>query len=406
MISIGMIFLSIGLADILGILTQIAIILGIGFILKLFSDRTNAPFVVLLILSGTALATISVLHIQKLGVIADTLRMLALIIVVFANGFYLKTQNILKQGSLILTLATFGVILTATIVAFIAHSLLGLALLPALFLGSLLCGTDPAVVASIMNKFPKKIQTILNTESIMNQPLTVILPLIIFDFVVYKPAIVIALPLYMAKLVLLAGVGIVIGLTGFFIGQHILRLAGVELEEIAGLVIALIVYVLAENLGGSGIVAVGITSVLLNSSKAPTKETFTEFNRELALIFTIFVFVMLGMEFPLQMLDVLEVTRFDFIVVIFSVVLARLITILVVTYKSNLAIAERIKLGLIAPKGIGPAALAPLALAMAATSEFISMQAAFTIIKIVYLTIIISALLAIIVARFFDSSTA
>jgi len=398
-----MIILTIELTSVLNILTQIAIILALGFALKLFCEKTNMPFIVALILSGTLLASVSLLKIEELGVIPDTLRMLALIIVVFANGFYLKLENLLKQGTLIVTLSTLGVLLTASIVALISHALLGLALLPALFMGAILSGTDPAVVANLLKKMPEKLQTILNMESILNQPLTVILPIIIFDFAIAKTPLPIAVPIYFGKLIVLVSIGFITGLIGFFIGQKVLKLAGVELEEIAGLVVALSVFALAENLGGSGILAVGITSILLNSSKAAVKETFSEFNRELALLFTIFVFVMFGMQFPVQLLSTLEITRFDVIVVIFSVVTARLFTVAVVSYKSGLSWNERLKLGLIAPKGMGPAALAPLALTMAATSEFVSMQAALTIMKIVYLTIIISALLSIIAANLINN---
>ncbi len=384
--------------SILSILTQIAIILFVGLALKLLCDKTGLPFIVLLILSGTALASISLLKIEFLGIIPDTLRMLALIIVVFANGFYLKVETIMKQRSVVVALATLGVLLTASIVAFISHVLLGLAILPALFMGAILSGTDPAVVANLLKKMPQKLQTILNVESIMNQPLTIILPTIIFDFAVAKAPEILALPIYLGKLIVLVVGGFIAGLLGFFVGQKILKLAGAELEELAGLALALGVFVLAENMGGSGILAVGITSILLNSSKTITKETFSEFNRELALLFTIFVFVMFGMQFPIQLLSMLEITRFDVIVVIFSVVTARLFTVLVIGYKTGLSISERFKLGLIAPKGIAPAALAPLALTMAHASEFVSMEAAFIIMKIVYLTIIVSALLSIIVA--------
>lgn len=399
-----MVVLAVELVDVLSILTQISIILALGFVLKLFCEKTRMPFIVALILSGTLLASLSILKTEELGVIPDTLRMLALIIVVFANGFYLKLENLLKEGKLIVTLASFGVILTASIVALISHALLGLALLPALFMGAILSGTDPAVIANIIKKMPEKFQTILNMESILNQPLTVILPVIIFDFAIAKTPGLLTLPIYFGKLIVLISVGLIVGLIGFFIGQKVLKIAGVEMEEIAGLVVALCVFALTENLGGSGILAVGITSVLLSSSKAVARETFSEFNRELALLLTIFVFVMFGMQFPLQLLGALEITRFDVIVVIFSVITARLFTIVVVAYKSDLGWKERLKLGLIAPKGLGPAALAPLALTMADTSEFVSMQAALTIMKIVYLTIIISALLSVFVANALKNS--
>ncbi|MEM4662940.1 MAG: cation:proton antiporter, partial [Candidatus Diapherotrites archaeon] len=275
------------------------------------------------------------------------------------------------------------------------------ALIPSLFLGSLLCGTDPEATENIIGKYPKKIQEILNAESILNSPFTVILPLIIFDFAVYRSPITFALPLYLAKIVLLCGVGFVIGLIGYFFGKKALQVAGVDLEELTGLAVALIVYVVAENLGGSGIIAVGVTSILLNSSKAPKKPTFTEFNRDIAIILVIFVFVMLGADFPIRMLNIVEITHIDFITVIGFIIAARLITALVISYKSDLNIWERLLIGMNSPKGMAPAALAPLAIVMAERSELMSTQAAYTIIKITYITIILSILLSMLIAHIY-----
>ena len=64
-----MILLTIELTSVLSILTQIAIILALGFALKLFCEKTNMPFIVALILSGTLLASVSLLKIEELGII-------------------------------------------------------------------------------------------------------------------------------------------------------------------------------------------------------------------------------------------------------------------------------------------------------------------------------------------------
>lgn len=390
------------LGNVIVVINQIAIILFVGVICKILNKKTGIPYIILLILSGTALASISLVDSQQLGIIPDTIRMLAIVIIVFANGFYLKVENIRKRGALIIGLSTVGVIITAGIIASVVHLTLGLALLPALFLGALLCDIDPSAIDNFVWKYPKKIQEILNAESIMNAPLTIILPLMIYDFAVYTPPINIALPLYLAKLVLLAGLGFFVGLIGFFVGQKALKIAGADLEELAGLAIALMVFILAEKLGGSGIVAVGITSIFLNSSKAPKKEFFMEFNRDIATLFTIFVFVLLGAEFPIKMLGILEITHTDFITVIGFIILARIVTAFVVSYKSDLSLWDRLIIGMSSPKGIGPAALAPLALIMAEKSQFMDYAGAYTIIKITYITIILSICLSIATAQIYS----
>lgn len=395
-----MIALTVQGLPILSILNQIAIILAVGIVMKVLCDKTKAPFIVALILSGTLLASVPLLEITSLGFLPELLRVLALIIIVFVNGFYLRVESIKKESNIVIPLATLGVILTAIIITAITYYVLSLPLLPAAFMGALLSGTDPAAVSRLLKKKGARLQTIINSESILNQPLTVILPLILFNYVMFKTPLWITVPFYIGKLILLVGIGIVIGLIGFFLGQRILDLLHVDLEVIAGIMIAIGVYVLAENLGGSGILAVGITSILLSSSKVPQKEAFTEFNKELAFLFTVFVFVMLGMQFSLQELAHLSITRLDLLTVLFAIIVARLITVQVISYKSDLSVNERLQLGLISPKGLAPAALAPLIFIMAAAKpELISPESAFTVVKIVYLTIIISVLTSILIFR-------
>lgn len=391
------------LGNVVVVINQIAIILFVGIICKILNKKTGIPYILLLMLSGTALASILLVDGQQLGIIPDTIRMLAIVIIVFANGFYLKVENILKQGAVIIGLSTIGVIITAGIIASVVHLTIGLALLPALFLGSLLCDIDPSAIDNFVWKYPKKVMDILNAEAIMNSPLTIILPLMIYDFAVYTPPINIALPLYLAKLVLLAGVGFLVGIIGFFVGQKALKVAGPDLEELTGLAVALIVFVFAENLGGSGIVAVGITSIFLNSSRTPKKEFFMEFNKDIATLFTIFVFVLLGAEFPIKMLSIIEITHIDFITVISFIIIARIVTVFVVSYKSDLSLWDRLIIGMSSPKGVGPAALAPLALIMAEKSHFMDYAGAYTIIKITYITIILSIILSVATAQIYST---
>ncbi len=380
------------------ILNHITTILVIGIALKVLSDKTKFPFVVLLILSGTLLASTAYFNIEALGFLPELLRVLALIIVVFVNGFYLKIDTIKKESGIVLPLATIGVVLTALIITAITYFVLGLPLLPAAFMGALLSGTDPAVLSELLKK-GGRIQTIINSESILNQPLTVIMPLILYDFIVAAESPLEVFFGSIGKFIMLVGVGLVIGILGYLAGKKLLKMLPEDLEVVAGLMIALGVYVLAENLLGSGILAVGIASILLSSAKVPKKHTITSFNKELAFIFTVFVFIMLGMEFSLQNLAQLTITRLDILAVLFAVIIARFVTVHVMTYKSDLAMRDRMRLGLISPKGMAPAALAPLVFLMAANSDLVTLDSAFTVVKIVYLTIIISVLASVFIFR-------
>jgi NhaP-type Na+/H+ or K+/H+ antiporter len=184
-------------------------------------------------------------------------------------------------------------------------------------------------------------------------------------------------------------VGGAVGLGGAFWGQKILDMSRHKHEEIVGIMVAIGVYVIAENFFGSGIVAVAITSLLLSSTEKKDTHLLGNFTEQLAFFFTIFVFVMLGMQFTFGALAEIGISRFEVVVIAVALVIARMVSVMLISYKTDLNIVQRIKIGLIAPKGISPAAMAPLFVAYGITGSDV-------ILKIVYIAIIVSVLISII----------
>jgi len=374
--------------DSLTVLTQLAAILAAGIIAKEVSNKTKIPFVVMLIVLGTLFASIGALDLVKLGTLPDIIRIFALIIVVFSAGFHLRLREVQADTRLILSLTTIGVFLTLFIISGITFFLLSIPLLSAIILGALLSGSDSAAIASAEGG-ESRVKTILMTESVFNQPLTLILPLILLDYLVKPELALLQVPKFFAMLI----IGAIVGVGGAFWGQKILNASKGKHEEIIGVMIAIGVYVISENFFGSGIVAVAITSLLLSSTTKKKTHLLGKFTEQLAFIFTIFVFIMLGMQFTLGELAVLGITRYEVIVIAVALVIARLVSIALISYKSNLGFIQRIKLGLISPKGIAPAAMAPLFVAFGVTGGQV-------ILKIVYIAIIVSVFISLVAFKF------
>jgi cell volume regulation protein A len=386
--------------NVLSVLTQLSIMLAFGLIARVAANKSGIPFPLILIIGGTMLASLSLLNLPSLGVLPELFRVIALIIVVFSSGFYLKFADIKKEYTTVLYLATVGVLITVLTITAVTTFFLELPLLVAVFLGAVLGGTDPAALASEMRKRPSKIQTIIMSEAIFNQPMTVILPLIILEYLtkeVHIPAWL-AGTIFAGKFVMLVAVGFAVGLAGFYFGQRLFEYFKEGYEEIVGLMLALGVYVVAENVGGSGILAVGVMSILLNSSRRISKDVgfliFKKFNREIAFIFTVFVFVMLGAQFSVKTLTELSISRAEIITIVFAIFLARFLSVNITTYKSDLTFSEKLKLSFISPKGLSPAAMAPLVLGKIETTQ------AFTVLKIVFLAIILSIAISLVVVSF------
>jgi NhaP-type Na+/H+ or K+/H+ antiporter len=372
---------------VLVLLTQIAIVLFIGIILKAVSKKTGAPFVVSLILAGTVAVSFGILDMGRWEWFSELIRTMALIIIVFSAGFHLQLREIKKDSKIILMLATIGVLITFGLITGITYWLLSLPLITAAFLGALLSGSDSAAI-SASSTSESRISTILMSESVFNQPLTLILPLLLLDYVV-KPELAL---LNVPKFFLLIVVGAAVGIVGAFIGQKILLSLRTEHEQIAGLMIAISVFVIAENLFGSGILSVAITALLLSSTNIPKKEVLGTFSKQLAFIFTVFVFVLLGMQFSVQTLIELSITRQEIIAIVIALVAARLLSSLIVLLRTKFSITEKLKIGLISPKGIAPAALAPLLIAH-------NIPGALDVVKIVYIAIIASTLISLAALR-------
>lgn len=376
--------------DPLTLLTQLAIILAVGIVAKEISNKIKIPFIVMLIVLGTLFASFGALDLAKLGSLPDTIRILALIIVVFSAGFHLKLKDVQADGRLILSLATLGVFLTLFIIGGITFFLLSIPLISAIILGALLSGSDSAAISSTGETSGKsRLKTILVTESVFNQPLTLILPLILLDYLV-KPEMA---WLNVPKFFVMLGVGGIVGIGGAFWGQKILDASRHKHNEIIGLMIAIGVYVISENFLGSGIVAVAIASLLLGGKKKKETRILGKFTTQLAFLFTIFVFIMLGMQFTIPELLSLGINRYEIVVIAIALLVARMASVLLITYKSDLGLVQRAKLGLISPKGMSPAAMAPLFVAFAVTGSEV-------ILKIVYIAIIISVFISVVAFRF------
>jgi len=375
--------------DTLAMLTQFGLILAIGIIAKAVSNKTKLPFVVLLIIFGTIAASVGVLSLELLGNMPDLIRILALIIIIFSAGFHLKLKDVKADSKLILSLATLGVFLTLFIISGITFALLSIPLLSAIVLGALLSGSDTAAISSAETGEKSRIKTILLSESVFNQPLTLILPLILLDYLVKPEMAWLNVPKFFAMII----IGGVVGLGGAYWGQKILQACKHKHEEIIGLMIAIGVFVIAENFFGSGIVAVAVTSLLLSSTAKKETHFLGNFTEQLAFLFTIFVFIMLGMQFTFSQLAALGINRFEIVVIAVALLVARMVSVMLISIKTDLSTMQRIKLGLISPKGIGPAAMAPLFVAYGITGSEI-------ILKIVYIAIIISVFLSMIAFSF------
>lgn len=371
-----------GLAS-LDILTEIALLLFLGAIMKKLSEYIRVPDLILLIAAGTTAVSLGVQVSESIHALIDVIRTIALIMVVFSAGFYLKVYEIKNNFKAIISLSSIGVIVTMAIISAVTYQVLNIPLITSLFIGAVLSGTALEGISSFLEKKRERILQIVASESILNSPLTIILPLVLLDFV--SPSSRGAALLAFPKLAGLIVVGTIVGIIGAIAGNYLFKHIR-EREELYALTLALLVYVVSETLFGSGILSVAITSVFIGSKRLPKKREIKLISSEIAFIFIVIVYLGLGLEVGFNELKLL--TRIDVIAVIGAIIAARLLASFVSLIRADLSFSEKLNIGLIGPKGLAAAAIAPLAL----SAGIIGADQA---VRLIYVAIVFSVLVSL-----------
>ena len=190
----------------------------------------------------------------------------------------------------------------------ISHVVLGINLWLAVLFAVMIIGTSPEVVLPILSDYKGTVLNILKLEALFNTPLTVVFPFLVIEFMRGAPTGV--LPEFISMLApfltkVVAGIG-----AGVFIGLILYKLTQKKYSPIysplAVLVAAMLTYVLAENLGGNGVLAVTTLGVFFGNvalrEKKP-KLRLLSVESVLTKALFIFVFILVGMtiKIPLTM---------------------------------------------------------------------------------------------------------
>lgn len=373
------------------LLIQIVLILLLGLLAKFFSDKTKIPFPILLIFLGSLLASTGYFYFSGFEEIAELVRTVALIIIVFSAGFSLNFSELKSVARSVVWLSSLGVVITFSIITLVVFNWLSLSIFSAALIGAVLSGTDPAAISSALEKRgPSKIKSVLLTESILNSPLTIIFPLVVLSFVAKPFSVsILSFPFLFFSLI----VSVFIGYIFFLVGRFVLNYFSDSHSEIVSLGVAITPYVVAEFFSGFGIIAVATTAILLSLKKIPQKKELRVFSSELAFLFTIFVFVLLGLQFSFSDLMALSITRVDIIVVALALVVARLVSVFISLIREDFSFKEKCILAFVSPRGISAAAITPLLISAGIVNSD-------SVLKIVYLGIIISILISLFILEF------
>ena len=174
-----------------GLLSLVAIILGLGVVAQVLADRLEIPSVLFLILAGIGVGPegLDLIGLESFGGV-ETLSAivgLSVAIIVFEGAFHLKLSKLRQTPHAAFRLGTLGTGLslvgTAVVVRFALDVSWGLSFL----VGSLLIATGPTVLTPILEVVPvrDRVAAALETEGIVNDVTAAILAVAVFEAVLH-----------------------------------------------------------------------------------------------------------------------------------------------------------------------------------------------------------------------------
>ena len=240
--------------------------------------------------------------------LAFRLGTLGLALILFDGGLNTQLSTLRRTAAPAGVLATAGVVATAGLVALGAR-LLGLSWQEGMLVGAVVASTDAAAVFSVLRgsglSLRRRVGTILELESGLNDPLAVLLTVSLTESLAFgqglSPHLLWQVPVQLA---VGAGLGVVLGLGGRLLLRRVELYAG-GLYATLTLAIALLAFALPTLLFGSGFLAVYVAGMVLGSGKLPYHSGLVRFHDGVAWLCQVGMFLILGLlVFPSRLGEV------------------------------------------------------------------------------------------------------
>jgi CPA1 family monovalent cation:H+ antiporter len=293
----------------------LSVSLGVATLSRVFSILRNIPYTLLLLLVGLGLA---VLDVRLVNLSPELILFIFLPPLLFEAAWNLNWKKLKQNLVPILLYAIIGVVICIVSLVLGLHWLAGTSLATALLVGASLSATDPVSVVALFRDLgvDKRLTTVMEGESLFNDGVAVVA----FNLLV---GIALGLEQFdvsvtVARFLVFVGVGVSVGgLIGFGISFLTQRFDIPLVEQSLTLVSAYGTYLVAEELGGSGVIAVVTIGLILGNfgsrigMNPRTRLVVSEFWEFVAFFVNSIVFLLIGdqvyFDELLQRLDVILV---------------------------------------------------------------------------------------------------
>lgn len=397
--------------------TYFGILLGLGILIANLLKKARVPDTFFLLLLGLLLGptvyanpvvtqyiSSTFVDVSLMGNIPDFLRLLALIMVVFTSMFNLGLRSFKRVGNMALNLALVGVVFNTIIMGFVSNIIFGIDIMYSFVIAAVVAGTGTGVIFAFEGALrgARRALNVVKVESILNSPLSVLLPILLLDLMVLQGNVLEPM-LYVNTFWVMVAMG---AGTGLILGLSVTRIFRGMLKEYTALMlfaIALITYALAENFGGSGMLAVAVAGLIAGNFIRKRDEDVQNFDDHLSEMLRISVFTMLGAQITLFIPPTELLAIFVFFLILFFIRPVFLFPVLGRKRKS-FDRKEFMLMSFVTPRGLSAAAIAPIIATMliAGGNDVLAGRLMNIVFLVILLSVLFSTIVALVVGRKLD----
>ena len=287
-------------------LLVLSVSLGVATLSRVFSFLRNIPYTLLLLVVGLGLA---VADVRLVNLSPELILFIFLPPLLFEAAWNIKWSRLKSDFFPIFLYAVVGVIICVLGLVFGLQQFAGASLATALLVGASLSATDPVSVTALFRELgvDKRLTTLMEGESLFNDGVAVVAFNLLLGLALGIEQFDVSVTI--ARFGLFVGLGIALGgLIGFGISFLTQRFDIPLVEQSLTLVSAYGTYIVAEELGGSGVIAVVTTGLILGNfgsrigMNPRTRLVVSEFWEFLAFFVNSIVFLLIGDQVRFQSL--------------------------------------------------------------------------------------------------------
>jgi potassium/hydrogen antiporter len=285
------------------------LILAIGTLAAFVAQKIAVPDVAMFLIAGIALGphALGLVDIKASSALSQIIVLFGASYILFDGGAALRLDVLKRVWITIVVIATIGVVITAGITGLAAHYILGLPVVVALLLGTVLASTDPATLIPIFRqvRIRERVAQTVMSESAFNDAMGAILTFSVLAVATGSGTFAFGHALMDLIGQSLFGIlaGLVFGFLAALLIAHERWAFLAEYAPVVTLVAVIGAYFGASGLHASGFMAVFVFGIVLGNKEAfgfrmepGEAQKLDEFVLTTSFVMRLFIFILLGAQ--------------------------------------------------------------------------------------------------------------